>query len=499
MTYFIESDGKRYDATDEQTLIIDAALRTKDNLLINALAGAAKSTTLQFICKYLTGIPILSLAFNKRIATELSKKLPSHVSCMTLNAIGHRTWATALGARRLILDKDKTYRLIRARLETIPKRERHEYHEQMSEIRQCIRKAMNLGFIPSAHTYASNSLVSDAEFWAACAEEIFNEDVPGWIQDFVESIILDRIAESYNGTIDFDDQIYMPTLFGGQFPRFPLVMVDEAQDLSRLNHAMLKRLVTNRLIAVGDPWQSIYGFRGAVSSGMDKLKSTFSMSEFTLSVSFRCPQSIIRKAWGRVPHMRWPEWAIEGEVNRPGEWSAASIPDNSAIICRNNAPLLSLALALIKAGRGIQLVGFDIGPSLIKILKKLGPESMTQAEVHVGINKWEAEKLEKAKNKGSIADRADCLRIFADAGPSLAAAIAYAEHLFDAAGPIQLLSGHKSKGLEWDVVYHLDPWRIPSKYVETPEQREQELNVRYVIETRAKHVLNLVNYDDFRA
>jgi hypothetical protein len=70
--YFLDRpEGKRLAATDEQITIIEAVLQTKDNILINALAGAAKTTTLEFICKYKTGIPILSLAFNKRIAEEM--------------------------------------------------------------------------------------------------------------------------------------------------------------------------------------------------------------------------------------------------------------------------------------------------------------------------------------------------------------------------------------------------------------------------------------------
>jgi hypothetical protein len=47
----------------------------------------------------------------------------------------------------------------------------------------------------------------------------------------IDSVLTDSIRLAYEGQIDFDDQIYMPTLFGGTFPRFPLVMVDEAQDL----------------------------------------------------------------------------------------------------------------------------------------------------------------------------------------------------------------------------------------------------------------------------
>jgi DNA helicase-2/ATP-dependent DNA helicase PcrA len=118
----------------------------------------------------------------------------------------------------------------------------------------------------------------------------------------------------------------MPTLFGGTFPRFPLVMVDEAQDLSPLNHAMLRKLVTARLIAVGDPYQSIYAFRGAMTSSMARLREEFNMHEMTLSVSFRCPRQVVRRAWFRVPFMKWFEQAEEGHVEALSEWSARIDP-----------------------------------------------------------------------------------------------------------------------------------------------------------------------------
>ena len=49
------------------------------------------------------------------------------------------------------------------------------------------------------------------------------------------------------------------------------------------------------------------------------------------------------------------------------------------------------------------------------------------------------------------------------------------------------MSGHKSKGLEFDIVFHLDPWRIRTNL--EGEALAQELNCRYVIETRPKQEL----------
>lgn len=500
MTYTLTRPTGELAATPEQVTIIDAARNTKDNLLINALAGAAKSTTLEFICKYLPVAPILSLAFNKRIATELASRLPGHVSCKTLNALGHQIWGTAVG-KRLTLQIDKDRQIFRNHVEQFPRREQSDWWECVTEINACLRYASTSGWLPAGAAEPYRGLISDEDFRDQIDYEVFDEPCPDWIFSYLRQHMKTRIEMAYAGIIDFNDQLYMPTLFGGTFPRFPTVMVDEAQDLSRLNHQFLTKLVTQRLIAVGDPYQSIYGFRGAVSNGMANLRQRFSMTEFTLSYSFRCPRAVIRKAQSRVAHMRWPDWAPEGLVQfhpRDEPWLSTSIPDGAAIICRNNAPLFRTALNLIKLGRGVTLVGADIGPGLVKLLRKLGPEGTPAEAVHGLIDKWEADGLAKARNKASIVDRAECLRVFAEQGPTLAAAIAYAEVLFASAGPIQLMSGHKSKGLEFDVVYHLDPWRIPGKFATTQEELDQEYNLLYVIETRTRRELHMVNAEQLQ-
>jgi DNA helicase II / ATP-dependent DNA helicase PcrA len=474
--------------TPEQQAIIDAACRTSDSLLVNALAGAAKTTTLEMICHALPVQPILSLAFNKRIADEMAKRLPGHVQARTLNSVGHRVWMSACTGR-IQLDKDKTYNLLKAKIEELTdRRDKRDAYDSFADMKRVIGQAKMKGYIPDGKYPNATRLTSSQDFWEGLDYEM---------SPFEQGIINDTLTESirlaYAGLIDFDDQIYMPTLFGGSFPRFPLVLCDEVQDLSEINHAMLEKLVTQRLIAVGDPFQSIYGFRGAKRSGMAALQEKFSMKEMGLSISFRCPRVIVENARFRAPHMQYPDWAEEGLLVIKKEWDAHEIPDGAAIICRNNAPLFSLAFRLLRAGRGIKLVGFDIGPNLVRILKKLGPATMLREQV----DKWERTKLLQSKNASAVSDKAECLRVFSSFGRSLGEAIAYAENLFKVAGPIQLLSGHKSKGLEWETVYHLDPWRIPSAFAKDPEDIEQEHNVRYVIETRAKKNMYLVSMKDF--
>ena len=479
--------------TPEQQAIIDAAVHTHDNLLLNALAGAAKTSTLEMICNALPPTePVLSLAFNKRIADEMSQRLPGHVKCQTLNSLGHRSWAQALGSKRITLESRKNGTILKQIIDGASPAEKGELFDAFGDIVKLVAWMKSIGYIPAGKFSGATSLISREVLLAGLEDEDAQ-----WIP-IAERVLFESIKMAYNGLIDFDDQIYMSTLFGGNFPKYPLVMIDEAQDLSPLNHAMLRKLVTRRIIAVGDPWQSIYGFRGAVSNGMSLLKATFNMTEMTLSISFRCPISVVRHAHKRVPHMKWPEWAIPGEVVTLPKWNASDIPDEAAIICRNNAPLFKLALQLIRNGRGVHLVGADIGPKLVKLLKKLGPVGMVQTEVCRQINIWEETQLAKAKEPGSIVDRAECLRVFAEAGPTLQAAIDYAEHLFAAKGPVQLMSGHKSKGLEFATVYHLDSWRVPSKFAKAPEEIEQELNLEYVITTRAKRSLFFIDSNNFQ-
>ena len=80
-----------------------------------------------------------------------------------------------------------------------------------------------------------------------------------------------------NGTIDFEDMILRPTRrLGGAdgdellAERYRYVLVDEFQDISESRKNFLARILApdSRLFAVGDDWQSIYGFTGSDSMAM---------------------------------------------------------------------------------------------------------------------------------------------------------------------------------------------------------------------------------------
>jgi superfamily I DNA/RNA helicase len=479
--------------TPEQAAIVEAAKRTSDNLLINALAGAAKTTTLQLVCQAVTGIPILSLAFNRRIADEMKKRLPSHAEARTLNSLGHEVWGRAIG-KRLVVDTSKTYTILKGIIDDLPRPRQREARLELMDTLSYVRRAKRDGYLPRRWRDLGSAPFSSMDEWLNTLD-----DTPEDHQlELIETALERSIKAAYEGGIDYDDQIYCPTIFGGPWPKYPLVCIDEAQDLSPLNHLMLTKLVNQRLIAVGDPFQSIYAFRGAATWSMAALARRYEMREFTLSVTFRVPRLGVERAWGRVPHFRWAPDAPDGHIEELEEWSASTIPDGAAIICRNNAPLFSAALKLLSQGRAIKLVGMDIGPGLVRILRKFGPNDMNAAQVTAALDAWTARELRRARREETVMEKAECLRILTAGHDTLSNAIAHAEALFKKDGHIQLLSIHKAKGLEFDTVFHLDPWRIPSRFIkEGTEEYEQELNCRYVCETRFKKELYLINTKDF--
>jgi DNA helicase-2/ATP-dependent DNA helicase PcrA len=134
-----------------------------------------------------------------------------------------------------------------------------------------------------------------------------DRDGPGWRFD----PDLAAIAEAYEsllreaGLIDFDDLV----IFGNQLvarhdwvlpvieARFPVLAVDEYQDLGIPLHRIVKRLVFDggvRLFAVGDADQSVYGFSGADSALLLELAARPDVEDVRLQLNYRSAGRIVR-------------------------------------------------------------------------------------------------------------------------------------------------------------------------------------------------------------
>lgn len=501
--------------TPEQQAIIDAAVQSPANIMITAGAGCTKTTTLQFVANALPqGEPFLALAFNVKIKKELERVFPAHATIWTLNGLGHRAFGRALG-RQLILEDRKIGKLV---TQLAQQQGQALSLDQWSDTKDLVGAAMAAGLVPRG--LPGNGLMADTP---ANWETLLDLGDPA-IVPLAQAVLRESIRQSFQGIICFDDQIYMSVCFGGVFPKFPLVMVDEAQDLSPLNHEQVRRCAAGRLIVVGDPKQAIYAFRGADSASMSKLRALRpEWLDLPLLTTFRCPRVVVQRQQTHVPGFAAAASNALGALGlwpRHEAWSWTKLealkPHSDAriaVLCRNNAPLLGLAFKFIRRGIGVVMLGRDIGKGLVTLSKKIAKDdSLPIAAFAEALARWAeqqralAQANDKLEKISGINDREECLQAVIEfSGAQTAGALrsAIGDLFSRETGVVTLATGHRAKGLEWDVVLHLDPWRIPSRFARDaldrgdPRQMEQERNLLYVLETRTKHTLAQASLEDF--
>ena len=759
----------KFPPTAEQTLILTEGTTTDRNLIVNARAGAAKTTTIEMLCAALPKASILCLAFNKKIADELRLRLPANVECKTLHSMGLGAWKEFVG-RRPVMDNSKTYKQLTAIITDLPRSEQEELRENFRDILDAVGTAKAEGYLPSRPHPSCRPLIEDDTFY-----DLLEFKATPLEREIIDRIVVESFQMALLGQIDFDDMILCPTIMPTSFPLFNIVMIDEAQDLSPINHLMLRKIVRNRrLIAVGDPcqpsgtqitlvdkpgdrwnqpklrqvpieevvvgdtvlgyngegaflfnrkvegisvkpfsgyltdvvgegihsrytpnhhcyasfsplrkhyavylmqkgdkfrvgrakmdygdmgagpivraraekadalwllsvkatesdaaleeayiqasfglpdltfispnaniglanqtyldsfwglfeqgflenrafsclnhygksyaiplwtkekdyfslkrpmviqacnllpgvlmlpyagkskitkndWrsvdvgktpyeglvysftvsdnqlyvadnlvthncQAIYGFRGASENSMSELRLAFDMTELYLTICFRSAQTIVKEARWRAPDMQWRPNAPEGEVISLPSWSSSTILDGDAIICRNNAPLFRMALELLKVGRFPELGSDNIVKGLLAAMKKFGPRSLESPLAMEELRGWEAAQKVRSKNPKRVTDQAACIAVFIQATSNLGEAMSFLQEITSRKGRIKLMTGHKSKGLEFDRVFFLDQQLL--------RPAGQDRNLRYVIQTRARESLIYVESEGWTA
>lgn len=123
-----------------------------------------------------------------------------------------------------------------------------------------------------------------------------------------------RDAKKANSIIDFSDQIRLAATAAQSSPemcrllreQFAVVLLDEYQDTSRSQMILLKTLFGegHPVMAVGDPCQAIYGWRGAEISNMESFVKDFPLSGgadspiYNLSANRRSLQQVLTAANG---------------------------------------------------------------------------------------------------------------------------------------------------------------------------------------------------------
>lgn len=191
--------------------------------------------------------------------------------------------------------------------------------------------------------------------------------------------------------------------------------------------------------------------------------------------------------------------APDGLVIHLSKYAPETFQPSDAILCRNSAPLIAFAFALLRHDIGCRVLGREIGASLISLIDKAKSASIVELENK--LDAMRARELNKAiqhNNESAIAsieDKYDCLALFVEHADTVEEVKSKINSLFDDSnrGLLTLSTIHKAKGLEWTRVFILDWHLVPSKWAKQPWQTAQERHLQYVAVTRAKLELIFIN------
>lgn len=508
---------------EQQQAVLDAVLGTTDNIVVEALAGTGKTHLLVNLLAHLKGT-VFMCAFGKDAANQLLSKaaayLPARdlqgfnprVRISTTNSIGARTWNRSTG-KRVELDESKVRKLLNKMSDEHPLAAKFP-----ASIAKIVSYAKKAGFGVLAD-------MDNPVNWTQLVQEYrLGEDFYGDDNMLYQAIAVAMGAyrkslAQCDRLIDYDDQILAPMYHGARFGRYDWVLIDEAQDTSELRLHMLLSLVgtKGRLIAVGDPHQSIMAFTGAKANAMAEIVTTADAVVMHLNRSYRVPKTGATLARVHVPmfeardenpegdaqvcdlepptHALWGK-NTTGTVPKPSLMDYGPFTSADAILCRNTAPLVALAYKFIRSQVPCRVEGREIGTSLLALAKRWQPRDLWDLIDKVEqFKRNEVARLLKNyrdRDADNCTDRCDTLTtliqcVLESGKNSLYDLTEFVDKLFDrkAEDCVTLSTAHKAKGREWQRVFVLGLRQLmPSPYAVTPTEIDQEHNLLYVAKTR---------------
>ena len=467
--------------------------------ILEAVAGSGKTTTLIEGLNLMKGRVFFG-AYNKKIADEIQNRARgfTNVKISTMHSAGFGFLKKVAPNAQLDYNKMRDiYRAIAG------------FDKQLKGHEAAI---LNLVSFAKQAGIGIACPIDDSDAWHELIDN-FNVDTDGEDDVVIFNAIrtLKRSNELCVEKIDFDDMIYYPLLKDAVTPFYDWVLIDEAQDTNATRRMLALKMLKKggRLIAVGDKHQAIYGFTGADSNSLDILQSYTDAIYMPLSVSFRCPKSVVAEAQKYVSHIQAHEDAEEGVVRY-----LAGLPDmvaevqkGDAILCRFNAPIVELAYQFILDGTPAKIEGKDIGAGLKALAKKWNSPNFNvyreKLDYHFEVQKKKFTEAGKEYRIEALQDKVECLKtiIARIIGKGLTGfpqtlIIAEIDAIFgetvngDSSTYVLLSSIHKAKGMEWNKVYYLT--HVPSNRKMQDWEKQCEVNLLYVAATRSKHELVLV-------
>lgn len=461
-------------------------------LVVRARAGCGKSTSCVEIIKRLDRTQrIVYIVFNKHTVEDFKHKCPAYAQVRTANSLGYAAVRKAFP--NAIFDEEE--RKISIILEQVLDK------QQFKHLHGIVKQLVSLSQVNLlAHKQGPKG-------WAVEARDLdqlvayHNIDLNGDRERIYQTVNLVLTADAnQEGLISYDDQIWFPIIKNLPMDKYDVVIGDEAQDF---NAAMLELAVRSLkenglFIAVGDEFQSIYGFRGADCNSIPHIIERMHADVLPLPITYRNPRKVVARVNTRFPYIDFfaAPWAEEGIIRDDVPYTKAltEMVDGDMVLCRCNAPLVAPAMALIRRGVKATIRGRDIGSNLISLIRKV--KAVDLVDLVGKLNdyvKEECAKLlaaEKELQAQMLMDKVGTVLALADGENTISGLEDKIEDIFsDHVDGVVFSSIHKAKGLEAKRVFILKPELMPHPAAKQPWELEQERNMEYVALTRTLHEL----------
>ena len=282
--------------------------------------------------------------------------------------------------------------------------------------------------------------------------------------------------------------------------KYKLILLDEMQDSNPVTLDIFYRQQGKvQLIGVGDKYQGIYAWRGAVDAMLSVPEGFITKY---LSTNFRFNQDLADQANHILSYMG-EEKGITGRGNLTEITS-------KAVLVRNNSTLFNFLIQAANEGKKVFAIAdlkdlfsqMYTAASLLSCKKgekpKFGPYPHKKIAAYYT---WKELVTDKSPDVRKIAN------LVAKCKPNVHVAITKAKSCLvenEELANITLVTGHKSKGREWDeVTLSNDFLPVVGEYNTIEEKigefiSEQGMNLCYVAITRARVKVNLTpEWEDF--
>lgn len=479
--------------TPQQEAFWDELIEGSRHVLLEARAGTGKSTSCREGMWRLIdahGDPAIRYCcFNKKVADEFAAQAPPAAEVGTMHRFGLLALKRAFNSK---VDAQKTYLVLDA-MEGGPALPRYV----RKSIAMLVGLAKNHGLHPDAPDLATR--LDDLAVWYDVETWRRHGEVIRWAREAL------TVSAEMTAVVEVDDMLWLAVLHPVRFPGVDFLFIDECQDLNPVQHMLAERQSgSGRTVVVGDPYQSIYAFRGADCDSIPRLRDRLDALVMLLTVSFRCPRGHVELARQLVPDFEAAPEAPEGELVRGEPDLIDAAPPGGLVLCRANAPLISACLKRIARLVPAVVRGRSIGDQLLAVYRKVG-DVPTVGAFGRGLDRWLAGELGRLDARDGTdalieqaADKAAGLHAIASACSSPAEIPGAIGRLFaddDAANRVTFSSVHRAKGSEArDVTYLQIPFSEKRDRERPPQSWElqQRKNLRYVALSRSSHRLTLV-------